>query len=394
MRRLSGRLCAYAFLQDLVLLYPLYAVLFAEVGLSTAQISGLFLIWSASGIVAEIPSGVLADVFSRRLLLALGPALTAGAFALWTLAPTYPAFAAGFVLWGFGGALRSGALEAVVYEELDRLGSSGEYGRVIGRSRAVATLAMLVSMAVAGPVFAVGGYPMIGAASVAAALAAAVVGAGFPDPPRPPRDEPAGLRSLRLVLDEGVAQLRSSARLRRAALLLVAVSAVWGALDEYVTLLALDIGVPTARIPLVVVVVYAGVTLGGLLGGVANRLSRTAEAGILGIAGAALVAGALAGHPVGFLAIAVGFAGVQLVEIGAGERLQQAIDGASRATVTSLAGLGTELATMSVFAGYGAASIGWDQGVVFAAFAAGYLLLAAGRVRPTRFRRARRTDRA
>lgn len=381
---------AYAFCQEVVLLYPLYAVLFAEAGLSTAQISTLFLIWSAAGLLAEVPSGVLADALSRRLLLALGPALTAAGFALWTLAPAYPAFAVGFVLWGVGGALQSGALEAVVFEELDRLNHADDYGRVIGRSRAAATVGMLLAMAAAGPVFALGGYALVGVASVLTSIGAAAIGAGFPDPPRARSvgpdgaAGPEGYRALGRTLTRGLAEVRTSARVRGVALLLVVISSLWGALDEYVTLVALEAGVAVAQIPLVVALVYAGVAVGGLLGGVAHRLPRAAETGILAAAGSALVAGALLGYPVGFVLIGVGFLGVQLVEIGVAERLQHTIDGSSRATVTSLAGLGTELATMVVFAGYGLASWWWGHGVVFAVFSAGYLLVAAGRLWPVR----------
>ena len=84
-------------------------MLFAETGLSPAAISSLFVIWSVTGFVLEVPSGLWADVFSRRRLLVAAPLLSGAGFALWSFAPSYPAFAAGFVLWGAGSALRSGA---------------------------------------------------------------------------------------------------------------------------------------------------------------------------------------------------------------------------------------------------------------------------------------------
>ena len=119
----------------------------------------------------EVPSGAWADAVSRRLLLWLGPLLTAAGFALWVLVPSYWAFAVGFVLWGAGGALGSGALEALVYEELERLGAAERYARVMGRARAAGhARPWSCAMALAGPVFAWGGYPAVGAASVLACL--------------------------------------------------------------------------------------------------------------------------------------------------------------------------------------------------------------------------------
>ena len=54
----------------------------------------------------------------RRRLLVLGAALYTGCFALWTVVPTYAAFAGGFVLWGLSGSLVSGTYEAYVYDHL------------------------------------------------------------------------------------------------------------------------------------------------------------------------------------------------------------------------------------------------------------------------------------
>ncbi len=52
-------------------LYPLYALLFTDSGLSAAEISGFFVLWSAVGFVAEVPCGVWADRHSRRAALVL-----------------------------------------------------------------------------------------------------------------------------------------------------------------------------------------------------------------------------------------------------------------------------------------------------------------------------------
>ena len=63
-------------LEEGVLLYPVYALLFADTGLTTAQISSLFAIWSVVSFVCEIPAGALADVWFRKRLYALGQALS------------------------------------------------------------------------------------------------------------------------------------------------------------------------------------------------------------------------------------------------------------------------------------------------------------------------------
>src|ERR1700704_1014845 len=82
-RRIATTLYAYSFIEDFVLLYPVYALLFSDTGLSVWQISSLFAIWSATSLILEVPSGAWADAVSRKLLLVTGPLLTAVGFALW-----------------------------------------------------------------------------------------------------------------------------------------------------------------------------------------------------------------------------------------------------------------------------------------------------------------------
>ncbi|MEU9607333.1 MFS transporter [Streptomyces sp. NPDC048057] len=375
--RLQRRLLVHCGLRDLVLLYPVYALLFAEHGLSTAEISSLFVIWSLTSLLAEVPSGVWADAVSRRSALVTGPLLTGAGFALWVTVPSYPSFAAGFVLWGLGGALASGALEALVYEELARLDATDRYARLMGRSAALATLATAAATAAAAPVFAAGGFPALGVASVAACLLCALVAASLPEN-RDARaaDADAQEPGYGAVLRSGLAEVRRSAAVRRALVTVVVLSTVWGSLDEYVPLLAAATGVATPDVPLLVLVVYVGVALGGVLAARAQGMSARRTAALLTVSAGLMAVGALTGSPWGFVLLAVAFCVFQLADVVADARLQDALSGPSRATVTSLAGLGTEVTTLLVYAVYGAASGQVAHGALFALFALPYLVVA------------------
>ncbi|MEU2160721.1 MFS transporter [Streptomyces sp. NPDC019208] len=385
-RRLERTLYLYAGLEDFVLLYPVYALLFAGHGLDTAEISSLFALWSLTGLLAEVPSGVWADAVSRRLLIAVGPLLTAAGFALWVLFPSYGAYAAGFVLWGVGGSLRSGAMEALVHDELERLGAASRYGRVMGRAAAVSMAATAAATAAAAPAFARGGELLVGAGSVVSCLLCAAVGASLPED-RGPTGRDGGRRARRgaytAALRAGLAEVRGSRRVRHALLLSVVVTSVWGALDEYVPLLAAATGVATATVPLLVLVVWVGVTLGSLLVGVGERFSGRTLGAAVAAGAAALAAGALNGGPGGFVLVGAGFLVFQLTDVLADARLQEAITGPSRATVTSLAGLGTGLTTLLVYGTYAGLSAHASHGAVFALLALPYLAVAVlfGRAR-------------
>ncbi|GAA3150562.1 MFS transporter [Planomonospora alba] len=394
-RRLTAAVHVYTFLDDFILLYPVYALLFADTGLSVAEISSLFVIWSLTGILLEVPSGVWADAVSRRTLLILAPLPAAAGFALWVVAPSYWSFALGFVLWGVRGALVSGAFEALVYEELDRLGEARRYARLIGRAEVAGMCAVALATAAASPVLAAGGYPALGAASVLACLLCAAAGALFPEhrAPRPPAgtggrggpggagapgdaDAPDGWRGYAAILRSGLAEVRGDRSVRRTLLLVPATAAIWGALEEYVALLARETGAAERAVPLWVLLVWTGVAAGGLLAGTGRRLGSGAFAGVLGLGALALAGGALSGRTAGLAAVAAAFCGFQLASLVADARLQEAITGPSRATVTSLANLGTGLATAGVYGGYAALSAFAGHGAVFALAALPYGLLA------------------
>ncbi|MFF7531227.1 MFS transporter [Streptomyces bobili] len=374
-RRLTATLYGYAFLDEFVLLYPVYALLFADTGLSVGQMSSLFVLWSATGVLLEVPSGAWADAVSRRLLLWLGPLLGAAGFALWVFVPSYWAFAAGFVLWGARGAMGSGALEALVHDELERLGAADRYARIMGRAQAAGQVAVMTAMALAGPVFAAYGYPAVGAASVLACLLCAATATRFPEHRGPATAVPDGA-GWAASLRSGLGEARRDRSVRGALLLVPAVAAVWGALDEYTPLLARDTGAADATIPYLLVTVWAGVTAGSLLAGPAERLGRRGFGALLTASALALAVGAGAGTPAGLALVAVAFGGFQLATVLADARLQQRIEGTGRATLTSVAGLGTELATITVYGTYAQLASTTTHGTAFALLAVPYLLVA------------------
>lgn len=372
-RRLTTTLYGYSFLEEFILLYPVYALLFSDTGLSVWQMSSLFALWSVTAVLLEVPSGALADALSRRLLLWLGPLLTAAGFALWVLFPSYGVFAAGFVLWGIGGALASGALEALVHDELERLDAAGRYARIMGRARAAGLVAVMAAMGLAGPVLARGGHTAVGAASVLVCLLAAAVALRFPEH----RSPAAGQKSWTGSLRTGLAEARADRSVRGALLLVPAVSAVWGALDEYTPLLVRGTDVADGTVPYLLLLIWAGATAGSLLAGEGERLGTRGLAALLAGAGLALALGAADGTPWGLTLVALAFGGFQAATVLADARLQRRIQHSARATLTSVAGLGTELATVAAFGGYALIASGHAHSTAFAVFAVPYLATAA-----------------
>jgi MFS family permease len=393
-RRLVCALYAYAFLDEFVLLYPLYALLFTDAGLTAAQVSALFVLWSATGIVLEVPSGALADAVSRRALLVVAPLVGAAGYALWVTVPSFWAFAAGFVLWGVRGALVSGSLEALVYTELDARGAAGSYARVLGRSHTAAVLAVVLATALAAPAFGAGGYRLLGAVSVAAGMLAAGAALLLPEQRgqdrregrreglregTPGRDDPrdADEPGYLGVLLAGLREARHVPAVRRAVLLVPAVTALWGSLEEYTSLLVRGTGVATGQVPWWELVLWGGAGLGGLLAGRAAGLSAPALGSVVAAGGLLLAVGAASGVTAGVVGVAAGFAALQLSGVVVGAWLQDAVTGPARATVTSVASLAAELVAVAVYVVYGALAGPLGHARTFALLGLVYLPVAA-----------------
>jgi MFS family permease len=333
-------------LSELVPLYPLYALLFLDTGVSAAELSLLFAAWSVTALVTEVPAGALADRWSRRGALVLGGVLEAAAFVVWTLAPGFWGFAAGFAVWGVAGALVSGTVEALVYDGLAEVGAEAWFARVNGRMTSAELLVQVPTAAAASLLYALGGYALVGWASAAICLVWAALALRFPEPPREPDGE-----SLLGTLRSGVAE---AARVPALRLAVLAVALVGGldAVEEYFPVLAGDRGVPTAAVPAAVLGITLAGALGAALGGRADRLPDRGLPVLLLLAGVLLGAAAVVPGPWALAVVAVSYALYLAVLVVAEARLQERIDSGRRATVTSVAGLGIELAGLLVFAAW------------------------------------------
>jgi MFS family permease len=349
----------------MVPLYALYALMFADNGLSDAQISALFLIWSLVGISAEVPAGAVADRFSRRAALAMGGVLQAVGYAAWMALPDFAGYAVGFVLWGLGGALTSGSLEALLYDGLKAIGATRHYSRLLGRITAAGLIAQIPVAIAATVLFQLGGYQLVGWLSVGCCLTAAGLAMLLRDvrPARPDADDPDGgdppadldddsdlgyFATLRVGIVEAVGH-----RDVRALVLIVAAVTGLDALEEYFSLVALDWGVPVAWIPLAELAIP--LTGAAATWWVAHRspnkkaFAPATLALALGTGSILLALSEWFGQPAGLAGVAVFYGLYRVVLVAVNTRLQDAITGPARATVNSVAALLSELGAIAIY---------------------------------------------
>ena len=273
-------------------------MLFADHGLSTAAISALYILWSSTGIVLQLPTGVLADHVSRRLLLVIAGFLRVVGFGAWIVVPSFAGFAAGFVLWGLSSALQDGTFEALVYDELAAVGATGAYGRLTARSGTGGLIASAVATALAVPLFHIGGFELVGWVSVAVCAVEGFVSLSLPARPRV-AEASEGLRGYVDTLRTGIVEAATRPSVR-GVVLLVALLPGLTAIDEYVPLVGRDYHVPTSVVPVFLLVITLTAAIGNWAAGRWWSLRGSRIAATLAIGAAALAASGLTDHAAGF----------------------------------------------------------------------------------------------
>jgi len=121
------------------------------------------------------------------------------------------------------------------------------------------------------------------------------------------------------------------------------------AYDEYFPFVAREDGVATAMVPWLVGLAIFGQAIGTALAGRTAGMSPATMGWVVVTGGSLISLGALVSPVVGFGAIAMGYGLLNNTMIVSEARLQQVITGPARATVTSVAGLATEMVALTVY---------------------------------------------
>ncbi len=197
-----------------------------EAGLNPLQLVLVGTVLEASVFLFEIPTGVVADVYSRRASIIVGFLMIGAGYIVEGTFPTFATILAAQVIWGVGYTFTSGAQQAWLSDEI---GGQG-VGRIFLRGSQAGQVGALVGIGSGVALGTIGlGLPLIvaGALMIGLALFVTLVmpEAGFR---RTPGDERETWQAMRQTFIGGVGAIR----LRPALAVIVAVTVIYGAASE------------------------------------------------------------------------------------------------------------------------------------------------------------------
>ena len=139
--------------------YPVYALIFLDMGLSTEQFLILNMIWGIGIVLLEVPSGALADSIGRRSLMIAGAVLMILEMAIFAFAPLgntsllFWLLVLNRILSGASEALVSGADEALAYDSLKQAGLENTWNGVLAKLMQIQALAFTAALLVGSALY-------------------------------------------------------------------------------------------------------------------------------------------------------------------------------------------------------------------------------------------------
>ncbi|MFW9990670.1 MAG: MFS transporter [Candidatus Odinarchaeota archaeon] len=130
----------------LVMLVPVIMILWVKIGLTFNQVLLLQGIFVLTIMVAEVPSGALADSRRRKSVVIIGQSLIACATAFYLVADNFWWCVMAEMTYGLGQATLSGSLQAMLYDSLLEYSRQDELQSVVRTERIITfTLAVLLA---------------------------------------------------------------------------------------------------------------------------------------------------------------------------------------------------------------------------------------------------------
>ncbi|MCL2864315.1 MAG: MFS transporter [Lachnospiraceae bacterium] len=339
-------LYVYKFISQCLPIYAFYTILFIERGKSVTEIALLIALWSVFSIVFEVPSGILADRWNRRNMLAVGAVLQGLCFVIWFFSYHFFMFAVGFFFWAIGGAFESGTEEGLIYDNLKSDGCAEHFTEIYGRAQFFGNIGTIVGIVSAGMIASFTPIPIIALISAGICFINVVFVMQIREKnlySEKLKEENASFFS---TFKEAGVFVKESKIALIAIVFLVLVASLGSYLDEFDALIINDFQRSNIWVSGILTVRFVFIAIGDILAPkVEKKISSIRQLFIIsGFACAILMIFALLWRPAAILIFGVAFMIMAIVEILFVNILQRQVKEEGRATVMSFYGIGQNIA--------------------------------------------------
>src|SRR5262245_37650099 len=136
------------------LIWGINTIFLLDAGLSNLEAFAANAFFTAGMVVFEVPTGIVADMWGRRVSFLLGTvtlAVSTGLYLLlWDVEAPFWAWAVASLLLGLGFTFFSGATEAWLVDALDATGFAGSLDSVFSRAQVLTGVGMLTGSVAGG----------------------------------------------------------------------------------------------------------------------------------------------------------------------------------------------------------------------------------------------------
>lgn len=140
----------FTFLSGFDLTHGIWMLYLASRGLSLFQIGLMETVYHISSFIMEIPTGAIADIYSRKTSRILGRFSTIIATLIMIYGESTVHFGISFFFMALGNNLESGAGEALIFDSLKEIKKDGDYSRIRGKNEMVYQITQTLSLLLGG----------------------------------------------------------------------------------------------------------------------------------------------------------------------------------------------------------------------------------------------------
>ena len=244
----------FQFFFDLIFIYAVEKLFFLSRDINLAQIGILLFSWSLMTLLFEVPTGIIADHWSRRKMLILSGLFFSICYFIWIFSNSFWLFLLGFLFRTLGGTFASGTLQAYVYDYLKINKKEHEFEKIWGKGNALRTLGIGVAVAFGG-FFSQVSYIFTLVMSSISVLTVSFIAVIWPEIPIITLT---GEKDYWNFLKDSIKTVRKNPYLLRIIIFSATVFSIFGSIEEYNDVYLQFLGFPNSTIGLIFLIATIG----------------------------------------------------------------------------------------------------------------------------------------